>query len=560
MVIREIDKLTWKILSVGASLVTLIVITGSVTDPINSTKLFVLGPVAFSALGISLLRMKTSRQRRVTSFQFILMAFIIWAATSSIFSNSPFTQNFYGVYGRNTGLLTYFCLAVLAFSASLNHDSRGLRLVIYSFIFSGTVNLIYGFWVTFFGDFISWNNPYGALLGTFGNPNFISSFFGMFFTVLLAFMVNSGTKIRILVSIALISISYQLTKTESIQGIVLASIGCLIVGLFWLRSKTESNLLLGSTAFLAITSGLLSGLGALGFGPLANLLTQPTLNYRLQYWFAGWKMGFEHPVFGVGMDSYGDWYRESRGPLALKVPGKDVVTNVAHNVTLDLFSYGGFPLLGLYLLLNMFAIVNLYRFVKRSVTFMPIHVATVGLWLTYQAQAIISINQIGLAVWGWLLTGIIAGPLFSNTSTDSKSDHRKDSKNTPANILLPSIIAPIGLLVGTVIAIPPMSSDIIWVKSLRSGQLDQLEKALEPKYFSPKNSARMAEAVRTLEQSNLPSLALKYARQAVIFNPRYTDAWRLLYFATNATEADKTRAKAALIRLDPLNDDWKDLN
>ena len=30
-----------------------------------------------------------------------------------------------------------------------------------------------------FGDFIGWNNPYGAILGTFGNPNFLSSFLAM---------------------------------------------------------------------------------------------------------------------------------------------------------------------------------------------------------------------------------------------------------------------------------------------------------------------------------------------------------------------------------------------
>jgi len=45
----------------------------------------------------------------------------------------------------------------------------------------------------------------------------------------------------------------------------------------------------------------------------------------------------------------------------------------------------------------------------------------------------------------------------------------------------------------------------------------------------------------------------------VKFNPDFTDAWKLLYYVTGATSAEKQTAKEQLIRLDPLNNAWKEL-
>jgi hypothetical protein len=69
----------------------------------------------------------------------------------------------------------------------------------------------------------------------------------------------------------------------------------------------------------------------------------------------------------------------------------------------------------------------------------------------------------------------------------------------------------------------------------------------------------LANTVQILEKSNLPELALKYARKGVEFNPDYTDAWKMLYYVTGATEAEKKNARDQLIRLDPLNKAWKEL-
>ncbi len=118
----------------------------------------------------------------------------------------------------------------------------------------------------------------------------------------------------------------------------------------------------------------------------------------------------------------------------------------------------------------------------------------------------------------------------------------------------------LGLLIGLLIAVPPLSADISWTNALRSRQVNSLEKSLSGGYLYPSNSYRISNAVVNLENSKLPDYAIKYARKGVRFNPEFLDAWKMLYYATNATQQEKNTAKSQLIRLDPLNPAWKQLD
>jgi hypothetical protein len=65
----------------------------------------------------------------------------------------------------------------------------------------------------------------------------------------------------------------------------------------------------------------------------------------------------------------------------------------------------------------------------------------------------------------------------------------------------------------------------------------------------------MAQAVLLLENSKLPDLAYKYAKEGVEFNPDYFDAWRVLYGISKSSQEDKDQALANMKRLDPKNPD-----
>jgi O-antigen ligase len=552
-----------RILSFGAAGVTAFLLTGSVTDPVNAPKLFLLGGVAGAMLalfGYSVIQ----KTYRVTGLEIFIIAFLVWSLLALWASSSPISQGIYGVYGRNTGFLAYSCLSLIAIAGTQIASLRGIEIVLRGFLMALTINLIYGLWVLIFGDFLGWQNNYGALLGTFGNPNFISSFLGMGFSLVLALSIYAKSRIRAALLLALPLIAWQLIEADSLQGIVVAALGSGVVLYFFLRDKAKSmiwpSLYLASGA---VTTGI-AVTGALGIGPLNQLLSQPTVVLREQYWLAAINMAKSHPIFGVGLDSYGDWYRRSRSAEALITPGPNTVTNTAHNVYLDLLASGGYPLLLFYVFITAMGAYSIIWTGFKIKEYNPVFVGIVVLWVGYQAQSIISINQLGLAVWGWLINGAAIAFrmnfIFDESRKLNPKLNEKNRKTTKRDVFSPQLLSAIGAVIGLLLTVPPLSADAKWRQVQLSRQVDKVGPALQGGYLSPVSSLRLAEAVQLLENSKLPELAIKYARYGVEFNPDFFEAWRFLYYATNSTPEEKQRAKAEMLRLDPLNPAWKELS
>jgi hypothetical protein len=171
-------------------------------------------------------------------------------------------------------------------------------------------------------------------------------------------------------------------------------------------------------------------------------------------------------------------------------------------------------------------------------------------------QSVISINQIGLAIWGWVLIGVLVAYEYS-TRPETEATTINSSKKAKQKDLIfsPQLVGGIGLVIGGLIAVPPMSADMKWKSALKAQNLQQVEVALTPSYLTPRDSARLAQAVITLENSKLGDLAHKYALEGVKFNPDYFDAWRVLYGISKSTPEDKALALKNMKRLDPKNPD-----
>ena len=184
------EKTLAKILSYGAALTAILVISTTVTDPVNAPKLLILGIVGAAAFGVVLASLARIRNRSTAATAFLALLFLVAAVNSSMLSESPLSQNLYGVYGRNNGLVTYVFLSLIFLAASLLTDQRSFESIIKALIFAGVVNLVYCGWVILFGDFIGWSNPYGNILGTFGNPNFIGAFLGIFLSAYVAYAIS----------------------------------------------------------------------------------------------------------------------------------------------------------------------------------------------------------------------------------------------------------------------------------------------------------------------------------------------------------------------------------
>ena len=549
-----------KILSLGAALTTVFIVSGSVTDPVNAPKLVVIGVTGSAALGV-LFSSGLRTYLRQNKAPVLLSALFILSMIMAVFlSSSPLSQNLYGSYGRNNGLITYMFLVSIFLSSLLMRSSKSFENVVKALLFAGLVNIFYCLWVVMFGDFIGWSNPYGNILGTLGNPNFIGSFLGIFFTAYLAYVLRKSASKAGKLSLLLVlpTTAFEIYKSHAIQGRVVAVLGIGILGYLLVRSHfgkalTTAYLLLG---FIAGTFALL---GALQIGPLASYIYKTSVSLRGQYWLAGWNTGETHPFTGVGMDSFGDWYRRSRDVHALELPGTNTVVNAAHNVPMDMFAFGGWPLLLTYISIIGLAGTAAVRLTLRRKAFDPIFTALVTAWAGYQLQSIISINQIGLAVWGWLLSGcLIAYEKADRNSLEAEANESKRVSNLKKSNGQPPILILVGTLsgiVGLIIALPPMVSDAKWRSAQLARTVVAIEGTMSPGVYNLQNSSKYLNNIQTLEGSNLFELSHKYALEAVDWNPEAFDLWKVLYLLKNSTPDEKALALKNMQRLDPLNPD-----
>ena len=558
MLTNETEKTLARFLAIGSFVVTTLVITGSVTDPVNVTKFVPLGAVAISVfliLGRDKFRVLI-RGKKTTLL--LALSFLLASINAFIASSAPISQSLYGAYGRNNGFLTYiFLLLTLIGATSLSklESFQKLNLALYA---SAIVNFIYCLWVLTFGDFLGWSNPYGNILGTFGNPNFSGAFIALssvsLFTLVLDSSKSKGIRFSVVVAIA-IGI-YEVYMSNALQGQILlvAGFGYLGFLLLYYKSKVASFVyLLAGLSFATI--GIL---GTQQIGPLAGYLYKTSVTLRGQYWLAAWNMGNSHPLTGVGFDSYGDWYRRSREAKALVSPGVNVTTNTAHNVPLDIFAFGGWPLLISYLAIFSLSVISIVRIIRRGKSFNPVFASLSAAWLCYQLQSIISINQLGLAIWGWLLGGaLIAFDQIDkqNTSQDDAPDKNTRRRTRETGVVSAGLLGSAGILIGAFIAWPALNADLKWSSAQTSRDLVKFEESLQPTYMNPQSSYKYGNSIQVLEQSGLREKARQYALAAIQFNPESFEAWKVLYLISGSTDAEKVQALQNMKRLDPLNPD-----
>ena len=107
------EKYLAQVLGFGSALITVLVVTGSVTDPVNVTKFLALGGVSIAALVLVMGNLNRELLQDLRIQLILGLGFLVASANAIFFSFSPLTQNLYGAYGRNTGFITYLFLFIL---------------------------------------------------------------------------------------------------------------------------------------------------------------------------------------------------------------------------------------------------------------------------------------------------------------------------------------------------------------------------------------------------------------------------------------------------------------
>jgi hypothetical protein len=407
------------------------------------------------------------------------------------------------------------------------------------------------------GDPFKWVNPYSPVFGFLGNPNFQSSLLGVIGAIGFAQLFVKELKIqfKVLIGAYLLVSLYVIKETHSQQGFLVLALGIgVVVGLYLVQLNRGLGIGYGLLSILGFFAVLF---GTLNKGPLAALLYKDSVTYRGDYWRAGWNMTLNHPIFGVGMDSYGDWYRRSRTLAATLRRGPDTTSNAAHNVFLDISSYGGFPLLIVYVALMVLVFISGVKVLKRSTAFNPVFAGLFGGWVAFQAQSIISINQIGLAMWGWILSGLIVGYEINNrniavvdTATKKGRVAGKPSQTSAGSVVALFIAFVLGVLVG----MPPYVASAKYKSALETSNPTVIQQAA---YIWPLDYSRMIQVAGTLNDNKLEAQGLAVAIDATKSFPDNYAVWASLDSMKSATPEQKAQAQKEMKRLDPLNPNLK---
>ena len=525
------------------------------TDPFNIPKLLLLG--AFS--GLMLGNVVVARLYKDNKVIFNLVGLFILALTVPlIFSTAPLVQQIYGISGRNTGFLAYLFLAVLFLGAATLPRESDYQAFPRAMLIAGYGSALVCVLELLGVNLLGAQNIFGAIIGTLGNPNFMSAFSGMITVGSFALSLNSKFNLNqklVFASLSLLSL-FLVIKSKSFQGLGATFLGIFLILLLFVFFRRIWVVFYGLIG-VGVVGGSLLAAGLFEKGPLGSTVYQFTLPIRVQYWQAGLKMLFDHPLTGVGLNSYGDWYRFARDADALITPGAIVTTNVAHNVYIDFASNGGFLLLFTFSALFGATIYYSLKAFRKLHNFDALFFSCLGVWIVYLITAFFSIDQLGLAVWGWVIGGAligiskgIIGQPAKGEDTGRKISAAEKSKmieRNATNALVPQLLLFL-IFVGAVV--PAFKGDLDWAQARRSGQAQVIA---EQVVKWPQDEIRYSNAMLSFLKSGLEGQAAPLTLQGLQLFPRSSVLWNYLYQNPKVSVEQRNLAREKLIELDPLN-------
>ena len=205
---------------------------------------------------------------------------------------------------------------------------------------------------------------------------------------------------------------------------------------------------------MSLIGAYLAIIGMLQKGPLAPLLYKDSISVRGYYWRAGVEMFKDSPLTGIGVDRYGAYFKQFREVGYPLKYGFEITSSNAHNTFIQFFATAGIFVGVIYLIMLFYILFTGLKLIKKStLEDQKVVLGLISAWLGFQAQSLISIDNIGIAVWGWLLSGSILGlgRKRESSSTENFTTQRFQKRKNPArfNVFQPtvSIIAVIPVLI-----------------------------------------------------------------------------------------------------------------
>ena len=147
------------------------------------------------------------------------------------------------------------------------------------------------------------------------------------------------------------------------------------------------------------------------------------------------------------MDRFGSYFKEYRLPGYPLSYGFDLTSSNSHNTFIQLFATGGIFLGSAYLILNIYVLkraIITFRSIAGSnrLLFAGIFSA----WIAFHSQSLVSIDNVGVSIWGWVLGGSVIG--LSTSAEKSLIEQKKDfqKKSNQINLSRVAISGTAGLI------------------------------------------------------------------------------------------------------------------
>lgn len=459
-------------------------------------------------------------------------------------SSAPLEQQIFGRTGRGLGFITEVSLLIILISAAQLIKKEGLGLLQLTLVLACFISSLYSVAQRFNLDIFDWDTKTNGIIGTLGNPNFQSSFAAMAIVpTFVYFWGKKNTKnYAYLFILPLLAILYI---SESTQGYVATLASGFVFGIifFWFKNR---KVFFGLVVFF-IGSATVALAGMLNKGPLSSYLYKLSVQSRGDFFRTSATVANDNPLFGIGLDSLGDYYLMYRDERTASSVGE--FTDNSHNFFLNYATTGGYPLALLQTLVILLVVFSFFQLQKDIGIFDRNLSAIFCSWFCYQLQSFISPANIPMLVWNALISGSIIGLSLRNIN-DKTSEKRieKLEFSRPFSIFL--------LFIALVITYPYFNVDRQQLRSARTGDGNL---ALISAKSYPESTIRYSRIGQEFIKSNLPMPALELARSAIEFNPNAPSAWALILVNNYAPKEERIKAKQEILRLDPFNKEIRNL-
>ena len=411
-----------------SAIVITLYINPNAADPFNAPKMYIL--ILFSSwlIGYLLFNFK-SQKSDYKKLAFLSILFTATMLITAILTDVKYTA-FFGDTQRQLGFLTYISFVIFMLVAARYFNVNFVNKFFVAIGFLGIFYIIYGLMQYTGNDVVKWVNQYNPIIGTLGNPNFAAAFMAMLGVVCLSLVFYKPIRsvYRLIFLIITFGLLVNIYLSNARQGLIAIGAGfALFLNLIIFYKKRFAGLIF-LTLNLIFSS--LVVLGMLQSGPLTKYLYKDSVTLRGYYWRAGINMLRENLFTGVGIDRYGANFKLYRDAGYSLKYGYEITSTNAHNVFIEYFATGGI-LLGLsYLSILIYIFYSAVKGIIGSNGEKRILLSGLfSAWVAYLTQSLVSIDNIGLTLWGWIFGGLIVA-IASNKDSQSSDDMQNSQKIT----------------------------------------------------------------------------------------------------------------------------------